>query len=135
LPGNALSLRAHTDYQTLVREKFLEPLKMNSSGITLSNSMKSRLAVGHNAMLKPVANWDVPGVSGAGALRSTANDFAEFHRSRTVSSIIRAEISDGIAIVRDAPNSGTEFSGWTWLVCDADLCRGRSVEGWGHRRI
>jgi CubicO group peptidase (beta-lactamase class C family) len=51
---------------------------MNSSGIALSNSMKSRLAVGHNAMLMPVGNWDVPGIPGAGALRSTTNDLLNF---------------------------------------------------------
>jgi len=33
LPGNALSVRAHTDYQTLVREKILGPLDMKSSGL------------------------------------------------------------------------------------------------------
>jgi CubicO group peptidase (beta-lactamase class C family) len=78
LPGNALSLRAHAGYEALVREKIPEPLNMKNTGIALSNSMKARLAVGHNAMLEPVKNWDVPGVPGAGALRSTANDLLSF---------------------------------------------------------
>jgi CubicO group peptidase (beta-lactamase class C family) len=40
--------------------------------------MKARLAVGHNAALAPVKNWDLPTLAGAGALRSTANDLLIF---------------------------------------------------------
>jgi len=36
------------------------------------------LAVGHDDKLKPVANWDLPTLAGAGALRSTANDMLTF---------------------------------------------------------
>ena len=40
--------------------------------------MKQRMATGHNAMLAPVANWDLPTLAGAGALRSSANDMLTF---------------------------------------------------------
>jgi hypothetical protein len=40
--------------------------------------MKGRLAVGHSQTLQPVANWDLPTLAGAGALRSTANDLLTF---------------------------------------------------------
>ena len=40
--------------------------------------MQERLARGHNANLEPAANWDIPGLAGAGALRSTANDLFKF---------------------------------------------------------
>src|SRR5882724_4946399 len=40
--------------------------------------MKARLAVGHDDKLKTVANWDLPTLAGAGALRSTANDMLTF---------------------------------------------------------
>jgi len=36
------------------------------------------MATGHNAMLAPVANWDLPTLAGAGALRSSANDMLTF---------------------------------------------------------
>ena len=51
---------------------------MPDTGITLSSSMKQRMATGHNAMLAPVANWDLPTLAGAGALRSSANDMLTF---------------------------------------------------------
>ena len=41
-------------------------------------AMKERLATGHDAALQPVANWDLPTLAGAGALRSTANDMLTF---------------------------------------------------------
>jgi len=51
---------------------------MDSTRIVLSPSMKERLARGHDASLAPVANWDIPTLAGAGALRSTANDLLTF---------------------------------------------------------
>ncbi|HEY6968170.1 MAG TPA: serine hydrolase [Candidatus Angelobacter sp.] len=78
LLGNALARRAGTDYETLVRTRICDPLGMNSTRITLTPQMKTRLAVGHNASMKSVPNWDLPTFAGAGALRSDANDMLTF---------------------------------------------------------
>ena len=78
LLGHLLAHRAGTDYESLVRSRITEPLGMPDTGITLSSSMKQRMATGHNAMLAPVANWDLPTLAGAGALRSSANDMLTF---------------------------------------------------------
>ena len=78
LLGHALARRAGTDYETLVRTRILEPLGMKSTAITLSKSMKERLTPGHDPALHQVANWDLPALAGAGALRSTANDLLTF---------------------------------------------------------
>jgi CubicO group peptidase (beta-lactamase class C family) len=78
LLGHALARRAGTDYETLVRTRILEPLGMKSTAITLSKSMKEHLTSGHDAGLQKVANWDLPTLAGAGALRSTANDLLTF---------------------------------------------------------
>ena len=51
---------------------------MRSTSITLSPEMKGRLALGHGQTLQPVANWDLPTLAGAGALRSSANDLVTF---------------------------------------------------------
>jgi len=75
LLGHLLGYRAGTDYESLVRHRITQPLGMPDTGITLSSSMKQRMATGHNAMLAPVANSDLPApLAGAGALRSSAND-------------------------------------------------------------
>jgi len=78
LLGHVLARRAGTDYETPVRTRILEPLAMKNTAITLSNAMKARLATGHDADLQPVANWDIPTLAGAGALRSTVNDLLSF---------------------------------------------------------
>ena len=78
LLGHALARRAGTDYETLVWRRILGPLGMTSTGITLSESMKKRLATGHKETLEPALNWDLPALAGAGALRSTANDLLTF---------------------------------------------------------
>ena len=79
LLGHALTLRARaTSYEALVLARVTRPLGMTSTAATLSPEMTSRFAVGHSPMLQPVANWDLPTLAGAGALRSTTNDLLTF---------------------------------------------------------
>ena len=78
LLGHALSLRAGMGYEELVRSRICDPLGMADTRVTLTPDMKSRLAAGHNAAVGQTANWDLPTLAGAGALRSTANDMLVF---------------------------------------------------------
>ncbi len=78
LLGHLLAYRAGTDYESLIRIRITEPLGMPDTCITLSSSMKQRMATGHTAMLAPAANWDLPTLAGAGALRSSATDMLTF---------------------------------------------------------
>ena len=78
LLGHALTLRAGSDYEAMVKSRILDPLGMKSTRVTLSPEMKARLAIGHSPTLSPVANWDLAALAGAGALRSTTNDILTF---------------------------------------------------------
>ncbi|MFN8494453.1 MAG: serine hydrolase [Caldilineaceae bacterium] len=78
LLGHILTLRAGVDYETLVRTRICQPLDMESTAIRLTPDLQARLVTGHNSLLRPVANWDIPTLAGAGALRSTANDLLKF---------------------------------------------------------
>ncbi len=78
LLGHALALRAGKSYEDLLTERILRPLGMNDTRIVLSSAMKSRLAPGHSPSGGVVANWDLPTLAGAGALRSTTNDLLKF---------------------------------------------------------
>jgi serine-type D-Ala-D-Ala carboxypeptidase/endopeptidase len=60
LLGHLLARRAGMDYEKLVRSRICQPLGMRSTGITLSDDMKTRFAVGHDATMQPVAYWDLP---------------------------------------------------------------------------
>ena len=78
LLGHLLARRAGMTYDALVRERVTVPLGMTSTTVLLSPDQRARLAVGHNAQLAAVPNWDLPTLAGAGALRSTANDMLTF---------------------------------------------------------
>ena len=78
LLGHALERRAGMDYESLLRTRILDRLRMSSTRIVLSPDMKARLASGHNGKLERVGNWGLTTLAGAGALRSTANDMLTF---------------------------------------------------------
>ena len=78
LLGHLLAYRTGTAYESLIASRITEPLNMPDTGITLSSSMQQRMATGHTAMLAPTANWDLPTLAGAGALRSSVNDMLTF---------------------------------------------------------
>ena len=78
LLGQALARKAGMSYEELVRQRVLAPLGMRETAITLSPALRARLAPGHDAEGHVVANWDLPTLAGAGALRSTAADMLTF---------------------------------------------------------
>jgi CubicO group peptidase (beta-lactamase class C family) len=80
LLGHLLSLQAGKGgaYEPLVLERICRPLGLKDTRIALTDDMRHRLAVGHDPDGNPVANWDLPTLAGAGALRSTAEDQLKF---------------------------------------------------------
>lgn len=81
LLGHVLALRAGTTYEDLLIARVCRPLGLNDTRITLNESMRQRLALGHAATLSPAANWDFLTLAGTGALRSTANDMLKFMKA------------------------------------------------------
>jgi D-alanyl-D-alanine-carboxypeptidase/D-alanyl-D-alanine-endopeptidase len=82
LLGIALSHVAATDYETLVRERITTPLRLADTVITLSEDQGIRLAAGTKWRGRPTGLWTIPGLTGAGALRSTAADLLTFVRAQ-----------------------------------------------------
>ncbi len=78
LLGHVLATRAGTDYESIIRERILEPLGMSMTGVTLSGEMEQRLAKGHDQSGNVTKNWDIPTLAGAGALRSNVHDMLTF---------------------------------------------------------
>ena len=78
LLGHLLARRAGMSYGALVQARITGPLGMTSTSIELSAEQRGRLAVGHNAQLNAVPNWDLATLAGAGALRSSTNDMLTF---------------------------------------------------------
>ena len=78
LLGHSLGRGQGRDYETLVKERILEPLQMSDTAATLTPTLRERLAAGHDGSLKPAANWDLAVHAGAGALLSTVKDLLTF---------------------------------------------------------
>jgi len=78
LLGHLLALRVGVDFETLIGERITGPLGMTSTAIELPPDLASRLAVGHDQRLRPVGEFQLGVLAGAGGLRSTANDLLDF---------------------------------------------------------
>jgi len=99
-----------------------DPLGMTDTRMTLTSGMKTRLAVGHNNALTPVANWDIPTLAGAGAFRSTANDMLKFLAAALgfVEAPIAPAMADAVSIRRPGENPETQMAyGWEVRTKDA----------------
>ena len=77
LLGHILSLAAGTDYETLVKTRICEPLKMNSTEITLDADMQKRLATPYDNG-NVVKNWTFSCLAPCGAIRSSVNDLLNY---------------------------------------------------------
>lgn len=78
LCGYLLARLAGTDYETLVTSRVCQPLGLGDTRITLTEDMAARMTHGHDASGQVVPNWEVTGLEGAGALRSTADDLLAY---------------------------------------------------------
>jgi len=78
LLGHVLSRATGQPYEEMERQRVWVPLGMTNTAITLTPWMKSHLALGHGDNGQVVANWDLPTLAGAGAIRSTTNDMLKF---------------------------------------------------------
>lgn len=102
LLGYVLARKAGKTYEQLVVERVCAPLEMKSTRVTFNEDMKSRLATGHSGG-KPVKNWDLDALAGAGALRSTPLDMVNFIEANLkpaetpISKALRASYKDRLA--------------------------------------
>jgi serine-type D-Ala-D-Ala carboxypeptidase/endopeptidase len=78
LLAHVLALRAGQTYEELVTERILAPLRMTDTSIAVPEDKEGRFAQGHNRRGRPVSNWEIPTLAGAGALRSTVEDILNF---------------------------------------------------------
>ena len=123
LLGLALSKKIGMDYHNMVRTIIAQPLGLKDTGVFLDEDQRSRLARGYRSYyhIRPFSfaqisdNWEFPNcTSGAGALRSTANDMMVFlsaNMGRTKSRLTPSLVSSHKVLFRD---DKTEI-GMGWL--------------------
>ena len=79
LLAHALVLRAGAhDYESLIRERILDPLRMDDTVIAIPSRLTDNIASGHDESLDPVPDWSLGVLAGAGAFRSNLSDLLRF---------------------------------------------------------
>jgi D-alanyl-D-alanine-carboxypeptidase/D-alanyl-D-alanine-endopeptidase len=79
LLGLVLANHAGVSYEALVREIVLQPLEMDSTGVSLTPAMQEVRVVGHDLQKRPVPDGAVSEpFAGAGSLESSMQDMLKF---------------------------------------------------------
>jgi D-alanyl-D-alanine-carboxypeptidase/D-alanyl-D-alanine-endopeptidase len=78
LLGYLLARAAHTDYETLLRNRITGPLGMKDTAITVSPAEAGRLAPPFDAYMRPAKPWDLGVFAGADGIHSSAADLLIF---------------------------------------------------------
>jgi D-alanyl-D-alanine-carboxypeptidase/D-alanyl-D-alanine-endopeptidase len=75
LLGHALVLRAAASgYESLIRARILDPLRMDDTVIAIPSRLAADVASGHDDSLEPTSDWTFDVLAGTGAFRSTLSD-------------------------------------------------------------
>lgn len=77
LLGNLLARNKNTTYEELMVKTIAGPLELKDTRIVLTEKMRENLALGHSGG-QIVENWDIPTLAGAGGIRSSTFDMANF---------------------------------------------------------
>ena len=78
LLGQALALRAGVTYPELLRTEITGPLQMNDTFVEPSGEQQTRLLTGYGADHRAMPPLEIPGLLGAGSIRSTARDLLTY---------------------------------------------------------
>ncbi len=121
LLGHALSLDSGLPYESLLRQRILDPLALADTRITLSAEQRSRRSVPHWGVV-PWPEFSMPALEGAGALLSTAADLLTFieHLSGLQTNVLGTVPSE--ATLRRAATQSPNLSmalGWLLLSTSA----------------
>jgi serine-type D-Ala-D-Ala carboxypeptidase/endopeptidase len=112
--GHALSLKAGVPLEQLIKDRILNVLGMNSSGIAMNatgvsvpEDIKSRFAKGHMAGNESNLVFLPQAVQGAGAMYSTVNDLLKFLSANM--GLIDTKLNDAMQESRTIRHPVTEF--------------------------
>lgn len=82
LLGEALSRHTGLPYDRLIAERITGPLGLADTELTVRQDQLRRRALGHDRRRRPVPDWDLGAMPGAGALYSTPRDLLTFARAQ-----------------------------------------------------
>ncbi|TWU30241.1 serine hydrolase [Bythopirellula polymerisocia] len=80
--GYLVAQKAGKSYETLLRERIAEPLRMTDCTIALSSDQRKRLATPHDKFGSPTALWTFADLPGAGGIHATMRDMMRFAKAQ-----------------------------------------------------
>jgi len=115
LLGVLLARRAGSSYDELIESRVTRPLGMTSTAVAVSPAMQPRLAVGHNAELKPAGAWNVPALPASGSLHSTVNDLLTLLAAAGDPTTVAGAAMPGMLAIRRQASGFQQALGWMVL--------------------
>ena len=137
LLGDLLARQDGKNYESLLKDRLLTPLKMNDTTIKLSENQKKRLAPPQNSALLPDHKWDFDALAGAGAISSTTKDMIQFIKSN----LDPPENSAGKAIDKawqqqlSASPFGRRAMGLGWMIAGDGTTRWHNGQTGGYHSM
>lgn len=119
-----LSRRAGKPFETLLRERVLDPLGMKDTMITVPPSLAKRRAVGHDGGYRAVSSWDFePQLAGVGGLKSSLADMTRF--AEAMAGRRDTPLRETIALAFSVLSQpiGARMSAFAWSVLEREQGR------------
>jgi CubicO group peptidase (beta-lactamase class C family) len=111
LLGHALAAAAHTDYETLLRERLLIPLAMTATRV--GRSTDHNQTRGYTGAGRLSAPWNLGALEPAGGLRSNIADMSRYARGLLLGEIVGIQALD-----RQSGDVGPDGTGFGWYTKD-----------------
>ncbi|MBN2731275.1 MAG: serine hydrolase [Balneolaceae bacterium] len=116
LLGHILELESKKNYEELLQEYITGPLLMDDTGISISDQSQPRFSAPYNYG-NDAKYWDLPALSGAGAIRSTAQDMANYIKAQMglMESPLESAIASTHSVQFDTGSGNTDAIGLGWF--------------------
>jgi CubicO group peptidase (beta-lactamase class C family) len=115
LLGELLARRSGSTYDALIESRITRPLGMTSTVVAVPPALQPRLAIGHNAELKPAPAWNVPALAAGGSLHSTVNDLLTLLAALGDPTTVAGAAMPGMLSIRRQAPGFQQALGWMVL--------------------
>lgn len=115
LLGHTLAKIDDMNYEQMLMQRVLKPLKMNDTFVDVPKSVQTRRSKGHNGSLETTDYWQLPAMAGAGAVVSDPSDMALFLKANMQQNELASAINLTHQPTADFGNSHTKV-GLGWII-------------------
>lgn len=115
LLGHTLAKIDDMNYEQMLMQRVLKPLKMKDTFVNVPKSALTRRSKGHNGNLETTDYWQLPAMAGAGAVVSDATDMALYLKANMQQNKLASAIKLTHQPTAEFGNSLTEV-GLGWII-------------------